>query len=66
MELKIDTDKLGDVAKEVTKAVDVSKVAKAATKDGKIDLKGAAEAVSKEVTKEEASSIANAAKKLIK
>ena len=61
----VSMDKLTDVAKEVEKAVDVDKVTKAAVKDGKVDLKAAAEAVSKEVSADEAKSIMNKAKDLL-
>ena len=62
---KLDAGKLQDVANEVQKAVDVDKVVKSATKDGKLDIKGAVETVSKEVSADEAKSIANAAKKAL-
>ena len=63
---KIDMDQVGNVVNEVQKAVDVDKVKDAAIKDGKLDVKGAATAISQEISQDEAANIADAAKKLIK
>lgn len=63
---KINTDRLGDVVKEVEKSVDVKKIAGAATEGGKLNIGGAVEAIKKEITADEAKNIADKAKDLIK
>lgn len=60
----IDFGKLGDVAEEINKSVDVKKVASETVSNGKVDLKKGIEAVKNEITAEEAANIANKAKDL--
>lgn len=60
----IDFTKLGDVAEEINKSVDVKKVASETVSNGKVDLKKGIEAIKNEITAEEASNIAAKAKDL--
>lgn len=63
--MALDMNKVKDLANEVTKDIDVKKVAAASTANGKVDVKKAADAVKSELTAEEAKNIAAKAKNLL-